>query len=255
VLKRARAGGVGRILVPGLTLASSKAILELTASDPLLFAAVGIHPTDALTWNEQSLSGLEELGQNPKVVAIGEIGLDYYWDTAPHALQRDALKEQLSLAAELGLPVILHMREKGDAPEGDCSRDLLSILSDWVTALKAQSNPLAERPGVLHSFSGSLQTAREAITLNFFIGVSGPITYKNADSRREIIRALPLERLLLETDAPFLAPVPQRGKRNEPAYMRHIADKIAEIHSISPEKVAEFTTRNAARLFRWEVNF
>ena len=187
-----------------------------------------------------------------KVVAIGEIGLDYYWDSAPHDLQKNVLREQLDLAAELGLPVILHMREARDAPHGNCAADLLQILEEWVAGLRSGKSPLAERPGVLHSFSGSLETARAAMQLGFYIGVTGPVTFENARSRQEIVAALPLERLLIETDAPFQAPHPYRGKRNEPAYVRLIADKIALLHSCSLEEVAAVTSENAGRLFAWK---
>jgi TatD DNase family protein len=143
--------------------------------------------------------------------------------------------------------VILHCREQGDAEGGPCAEDLLSILSDWSRERSAMS----WNPGVLHSFSGSLADARSAIEMGFCIGVTGPITYKNADSRRQTVAALPLEHLLIETDAPYLAPQPHRGKRNEPAYVAHIADKIAAILSISLQEVVAVTAQNAARLFSW----
>ena len=162
------------------------------------------------------------------------------------------LKEQLDLAAELSLPVILHMREAKDAPTGGCAEDLLKLLEEWGMKLKSKNNPLAERPGVLHSFSGTLETARVAMDLGFYIGVTGPVTFENARKRQEIIAALPLERLLIETDAPFLAPHPQRGKRNEPAYVRLIADKIALLHSSSAAEVAKATSENALQLFAWK---
>jgi TatD DNase family protein len=127
----------------------------------------------------------------------------------------------------------------------------MRILEEWVQQLRGERSALAERPGVLHSFSGSLSTAEKALNLNFYIGITGPVTYKNAHTKREVVKSIPLERLLIETDAPYLAPVPQRGKRNEPAFVRHIADKIAEIHQINPEQVAAVTTQNAARLFSW----
>jgi TatD DNase family protein len=146
---------------------------------------------------------------------------------------------------------VLHLREAGDAPDGDCASDLLNVLEEWVGRLRMGQNPLAERPGVLHSFSGSHVTAEKAIQLNFYIGVTGPVTYKNAETKRQVLGALPLDRILIETDAPFLAPVPQRGKRNEPAFVRHIADKIAEIQSQNSEEIAAITTANAARLFSW----
>jgi TatD DNase family protein len=254
VLARAWEAGLTRILIPGLDLASSRRAVKLAESHPNLFAAIGVHPNDSLTWNDATLENLRALagaGESSKIVAIGEIGLDYYWGDAPHPHQQVVLKEQLNLAAALNLPVVLHLREAGDAPEGDCARDLLQSLEAWVKRLRVDNNSLAERPGVLHSFSGSRPTAEKALQLNFYIGVTGPVTYKNAEAKREVIKCVPLERLLIETDAPFLAPVPQRGRRNEPAFVRHIADKIAEIHNISPEKVVEITTANAARLFSW----
>ena len=146
------------------------------------------------------------------------------------------------------------MREENDAWFGQASVDLLTILSEWQKALQAQNHPLAERPGVLHSFNGTLETAQEALALNFFIGVTGPVTYKNAEEKRQIIRQLPLERLLIETDSPFLTPVPLRGKRNEPSFVIYIADKIAEIHMTTREQVAQITSANAARLFGWGGN-
>jgi TatD DNase family protein len=257
VLERAARAGVEHILIPGLSVASSRAVVELAISHPMLYAAIGIHPSEALTWTNETTDQLRTLKLNAesavsdsKIVAVGEIGLDYYWDESPHDHQRMLLKEQLGLAAELGLPVILHMREPKDVPTGPCAEDMLSLLEEWVASLRADKSPLAERPGVLHSFSGSLETARAVIALGFFIGVTGPVTYRK--DRQELIAALPLGRLLIETDSPFLAPHPQRGKRNEPAYVRLIADKIGLIHSRSLAEVAAVTSANASRLFSWE---
>ncbi len=176
--------------------------------------------------------------------------MDYYWDKFPHDLQQCVLKKQLDLAADLELPVVLHCREKGDAPDGPCASDLLGILEEWVGRLGRGKSPLAERPGVLHSFSGSHLTAQRAIGLNFYLGVTGPVTYSKL--RQELVASLPLERLLIETDAPFLAPAPQRGKRNEPAFVALIADKIAALHTCNREEAAAVTTANAIRLFGWE---
>ena len=276
VIRRALEAGVERILVPSLELRSSITVIELSNSHPALFAAVGFHPTDLDEWRDNSITELqvllhkatgfkleekdssvakERLPQNDhrKIVAIGEIGLDYYWVKEPEkqARQRQVLMDQLHLAREANLPVVIHMREENDAWFGQASIDLLEILSEWQKALQEQGHPLAERPGVLHSFNGNLETAQTAIAHNFYIGVTGPVTYKNAEEKRQIIRQLPLERLLIETDAPFLAPVPHRGGRNEPAFVRHIADKIAEIHMTTLEQVAEITSGNANRLFGW----
>jgi len=251
VIERALANGLTRILVPGITLKSSRAIVKLTESQPELFAAVGVHPNDSTTWDPQTVPALEELATSLKVAAIGEIGLDYYWEAAPRDHQQKVLQEQLELAARLELPVSLHAREKDDAPDGDCARDLIRILEQWVDRLRVEKNPLAERPGVLHSFSGTRQTAEKALNLNFYIGVTGPLTYKNAESRREVIAAVPLERLLVETDAPYLSPQPKRGERNEPAFVMFIVEKLATLYSLTPDQVAETTTSNAARLFAW----
>ncbi len=257
VLERAIQAGVERILIPGLTLTSSLSAVKLAESHPMLYAAVGIHPTEASNVESQTsdvglspLDDIRKLAQHPKVKAIGEIGLDYYWDTAPHDIQQYVLKEQLDLAAELHLPVVIHFREKGDAADGPCAADLMKILEEWVAGLRSRKSPLAERPGVLHSFSGSRGTAERAIGLNFYIGVTGPLTYRK--ERQELVASLPLERLLIETDAPFLAPHPHRGKRNEPAYVRLIADKIAFVRSDTTEQVATATSENARRLFAWE---
>ncbi len=263
VLQRAWDAGLTRILIPGIDRASSLAAVKLAESHPNLFAAIGVHPTEAQTWETETKdalralarphpsAGKKGLGGERKIVAIGEIGLDYYWDAAPHDVQQKALKEQLNLAAELELPVVIHLRETDDAPDGECASDLLTILEEWVNRLQRSQNPLAERPGVLHSFSGNLATATKALQFNFYIGITGPVTYKNAESKRQLVKALPLDKILIETDAPYLAPVPQRGRRNEPAFVRHIADKIAEIHSKSTEEIAALTTANAARLFAW----
>lgn len=263
VIRRALEAGVGRILIPALELESCKAVIRLADSHPNLFAAVGFHPTELDGWNEESVENLRGMifphpppspsGRGDKIIAIGEIGLDYYWVKEPEkqARQRQVLKEQLRLAREAGLPVVIHMREAEDAWFGQASVDLLEILTEWQGGLAAEGHPLAKKPGVLHSFNGNLETAQKAIAHNFYIGVTGPVTYKNAEEKRQIIRQLPLERLLIETDAPFLTPVPHRGKRNEPAFVTHIADKIAEIHMTTREQVAQITSDNAKYLFGW----
>lgn len=254
VIQRALAAGVERILVPAIELASSRAVIQLANSHPNLFAAVGFHPTDLDDWDDKSRENLRYLAQSAdKVVAIGEIGLDYYWVKEPEkqARQRHILMEQLRLAREAGLPVIIHMREAEDAWFGQASVDLLEILTEWQGGLAAEGHPLAKKPGVLHSFNGSFETAQQAIEHNFYIGITGPVTYKNAEEKRQIIRQLPLERLLIETDAPFLTPVPHRGRRNEPAFVTHIADKIAEIHMTTREQVAQITSDNTNHLFGW----
>ncbi len=275
MLGRAIEAGVTKMLVPGITRETSLAAVQLADAHPEVFAAIGVHPTDALTWTEDTPAYLRNLAKptpsskdfspslaengrlksslhgKSKVVAIGEIGLDYYWDAAPHELQQDILRAQLALAEELDLPVILHLREKDDALNGPCAEDLLSLLGEWVSKLRSRAHPLTSRVGVLHSFSGSAETAQKAIDLGFMLGVTGPVTFKNAHQRREVVASIPLEHLLIETDAPFLAPVPKRGRRNEPAYVAYVAEKVAEIHAKTPAEVAEITSANAARLFSW----
>lgn len=272
VIQRAIEARVTRILIPALDFESSLSAVRLARSHPNLFAAVGFHPTDVDKMDTSAIENLRSLfasqfeysspggrgvrdeeEHNGKIVAIGEIGLDYYWvkELEKQAFQRTALKQQLRLAAQVNKPVIIHMREENDAWFGPASIDLLEILNEWHQELTAQNHPLAEKPGVLHSYNGNLETAQKAIDLNFYIGITGPVTYKNAKEKRNIIKQLPITRLLIETDAPFLTPVPHRGQRNEPAFVKAIADKIAEVHMTTLEKVAEITTKNACHLFGW----
>ncbi len=259
VLRRAKEAGITHILIPALTVTSSRRVVKLAESNPMLYAAVGVHPTETESWDGQTVSALQDLAaESLNVVAVGEIGLDYYWNKSPREEQISILKEQLNLAAELELPVIIHSREEDDAEYGACAEDLIKVLEEWTSSLRRRPATAGsvegsrnEALGVLHSFSGSLETAKGAIELGFYIGVTGPITYKNAEKKRQVIGNLPLERLLIETDAPYLTPEPHRGKQNEPAFVTHIADKIAEIKSRTPQEVAAATTENAARLFSW----
>jgi TatD DNase family protein len=252
VLRRAEEAGVTRILVPGVDLGSSRSALALAESHPRLYAAIGVHPSEVNDYHKSMLKELRSLEGHPRVRAVGEIGLDYYWDTAPHKLQRRVLEDQLALAAELQLPVVIHFREKADTPGGPCSTDLLGTLQEWTASLRRGKNPLADRPGVLHSFSGTLEMAQAAMGLGFFLGVTGPVTYQNAQKRLELVAALPLECILLETDAPYLSPHPRRGKRNEPATICLIADKIACVQGITTGQVARVTSENARQLFDWD---
>ena len=267
VIQRAIQAGVTRILIPALDLESSLSTVRLADSHAILFAAVGFHPTEIEKLDDSSIEKLRSLILPPpkpspsrrgtqgegKIVAIGEIGLDYYWVKEPEkrTLQHQALRQQLKLAGEVNKPVIIHMREENDEWFGQASIDLLQILNEWHQELIRQNHPLAERPGVLHSYNGNLETAQKALALNFYIGVTGPVTYKNAEEKRRIIKQVPITKLLIETDAPFLTPVPHRGQRNEPAFVNVIADKIAEVHMTTLEQVAEITTKNASNLFGW----
>lgn len=256
VIERALRAGVTRILVPALDHESSRSAFRLAEAHPNIYAAVGFHPTDLDKFSEKTLEEVQTLATHAKVVAIGEIGIDYYWvkEREERAFQLEVLRRQLDWATSIHKPVVVHMREEEDAWFGQASVDLLSILSEWHRELRAMKHPLAEKPGVLHSFNGNLETAQKAMAMNFYIGVTGPVTYKNAGEKRNLIQQLPLTKLLIETDAPFLTPVPHRGKRNEPEFVIYIADKIAELHETTREQVAEITGANAARLFGWETD-
>jgi len=234
VIERAAATGVTRMIVPGLDLDNAAAVLALAERFPGVHAAVGVHPNSAAGWCDEWIGRLRELARHPKVVAIGEIGLDYYWDKTPPEVQHKALAQQLELAAELSLPVIIHNREAS---------------ADVIDMLAASSLNGHERPGVLHSFSGDWATAEAALAMGFYLGFTGPLTYKKADDLRAIAARVPLDRILIETDAPYLTPHPYRGKRNEPAYVRFVAERLAEVRGLSLSEVAEITTANALRLF------
>lgn len=243
VISRAGQAGVIKLLNPGITVESSNAALKLADRHPEVYAAVGVHPNDGSSWNKDTISLLRELASHPKVLAIGEIGLDYYRDYTPRQLQRQIFQEQLALAAELNLPVIIHSR--------DAMSDVLEILAGWQKSLQDSGSELAERPGVLHSFSGDEQEAKRTCELNFLIGITGPVTFNNATSLQKLVTSQPLSSILIETDAPFLTPHPFRGKRNEPARVKLVAEKIAQLHQEAYNTVAKITTGNAARLFGW----
>ena len=236
VVERAVAAGVTRMITIGISRETSRRAVALAEQYEAVYAAVGIHPNESAEWDETVKAELRELAAHPKVVAIGEIGLDYYWDRVPRERQQAVFRAQLDLAAELGLPVVIHDRE--------AHADALRVVQGWV----AEAAP-GERRGVFHCFSGDEEMARQALDLGFFIGVDGPVTFKNARRLQALVAALPLERLLVETDAPFLTPHPHRGKRNEPAYVRLVVEKVAALHGVSPAEVARTTTQNAVRLF------
>jgi TatD DNase family protein len=239
VLLRAQQAGLTRIVNPGIDRENCQTILRLCERYSELFCAVGIHPSSAFTWNHQTLGDLRLLSQDPKVVAIGEIGLDFYRDRTPKELQLRIFREQLELAGELGLPVIVHSRQ--------AESEVVDILSEWVSHRMNGSSP----PGVLHSYSGDESIAQRAIAKGFYIGITGPVTFRNAIQLQHLVITLPLTSLLIETDAPFLTPHPHRGKRNEPAYVHLVAEKIAELKNQPLEQVSEITTMNAERLFQW----
>ena len=233
VIARAHEAGVTKIISMGDTMAASAQVVQDAEEYPALYAAVGIHPESACVLTDEMRRQLLTWAQHPKVVAIGEIGLDYYWekDASRRALQRDLLAAQLDLAREAGLPVCIHDREAH---------------GDTLAMLRAEGAGLT---GVLHCYSGSLEMARELWEMGWYIGIDGPLTYKNAAKLPDIVREAPADKLLVETDCPYLAPVPLRGKRNEPACVTHIVAKIAEIRGEAFEEVARYTTENAQRLY------
>jgi TatD DNase family protein len=243
VVERAKTAGLKRILNPGIDLESSRRATQLAEAFDLVHAAVGLHPNDAEKWDNRSLSELRELALNPGVVAIGEIGLDYYHNRATQDLQLKVFREQLDLAAELALPVIVHNR--------DASADTVQVLCAWQDELSRTGSLLADRPGVLHAFSGSLEDAQRVIDHRFMLGVDGPLTYRNADGLRSVIASVPMEYILVETDSPFLTPHPFRGSRNEPKNVKYVVGKLAEINDLPVSTVEEKTTANAGRIFQW----
>jgi TatD DNase family protein len=246
VLARARAAGVAAIVNPGIDLNQCRGALALAAATPGLFVAVGVHPNSAGEWTSDACDELRALAAMPKVVAIGEIGLDYYWDKAPPATQWQVCEQQLDLAATIGLPVIIHNR--------DANTDVAALLRAWVAGRHFAASPLAARPyaGVLHAFGGDLALAEEAYTWNFVLSLGGPVTFTNARALHELAARLDLDRLMLETDAPYLTPHPHRGKRNEPAYVRLVCDRLANLYATTPEDVAARTTALAYRFFQLE---
>ena len=240
VLTRAKEEGVNRILVPGLDLASSRRAVELSQRYPEIYAAVGIHPHNAKDWNHSTKQELRELAQSPKVVAIGEIGLDYYRDLSPREKQRSVFQDQLNLALEIELPVVIHNRNSID--------DLMGCIGPWSARLPTS---LISGSGVLHANSADLENTRKILEAGFFIGIAGPITYQKAEVLRRVTAELPLERLLLETDAPYLTPHPKRGKRNEPSYLQLIAQQCATLFEVSVNTISATTSQNATNLFSW----
>jgi len=243
VIEQAKKRGVSRILVPGIDLQSSRAAVGLAEKHEFIYAAVGVHPNSGTVWNSDSRKLLVELADHPKVVAIGEIGLDFYRDWTPQPLQRKIFREQLEIAAEAGLPVVIHDRDAHDA--------VIPALLEWQAQLEKLGLELAAKPGVLHSYSGNIKQAEGVLNAGYYLGITGPVTFNKALEMQEVVRRIPARQLLIETDAPYLTPHPNRGKRNEPSYVYYVAEKIAELRGISPEEVGKLTSQNAKNLFNW----
>ncbi|MFJ8259904.1 TatD family hydrolase [Peribacillus asahii] len=232
VITRAQDAGVANMIVVGFDRPTITKAMELVETYDFLYAAVGWHPVDAIDMTDADLEWIESLAAHPKVVAIGEMGLDYYWDKSPKEIQMEVFRKQIRLAKRVRLPIIIHNRE--------ATADIITILREEEASLVG---------GIMHCFSGSVETAKECLEMNFYISLGGPVTFKNAKKPKEVAAEVPLDRLLIETDCPYLAPHPFRGKRNEPAYVKLVAEQIASIKQVSVEEVARITTENAKKIF------
>ncbi|PAE22911.1 TatD family hydrolase [Bacillus sp. 7894-2] len=232
VIDRALSEGISNIVVVGFDRPTIEKAMELTEKYDFIYASVGWHPVDAIDMTEEDLVWIEELSSHPKVVALGEMGLDYYWDKSPKDIQKEVFRKQIRLAKKVKLPIVIHNR--------DATADIVEILKE---------EGAGEVGGIMHCFSGSPEIAQECVDMNFYISLGGPVTFKNAKKPKEVADVIPLEKLLIETDCPYLTPHPHRGKRNEPSYVKLVAEQIAEIKGLSTEEIAQATTENAKKLF------
>jgi TatD DNase family protein len=231
LLRSMEEGGVGTIVNVSATYESCENVVKLAEKYPFLYAAVGVHPDEVGALNEVTFARMKELFSNPKVVAVGEIGLDYYWDNESHDLQKEWFVRQLALARELHLPVLIHSR--------DAAADTMEIMKAYGQGLD----------GVIHCFSYSKEMAREYVKMGYYIGVGGVVTFKNAKKMKEVVEEVPLESILLETDCPYLAPEPNRGKRNSSLNLVYVAQKIALIKGVTYEEVVAQTEENARKMY------
>lgn len=231
VLNRMKDAGVELIVDVGSTLKSWDHIINLINEYPFVYGAIGLHPDEVGDFDEEQFARMKVLLEHEKVVAVGEIGLDYYWDKEQHDLQKKWFVKQLELAREKKLPVIIHSRE--------AAADTMEIMQQYGVGLK----------GVIHCYSYSVEMAKEYVKMGYFIGIGGVVTFKNAKKLKEVVKEIPLESLVLETDCPYLAPVPFRGKRNSSEYLNYVVEEIAEIKQISVEEVIQQTEKNARRLY------
>ncbi|HLR08595.1 MAG TPA: TatD family hydrolase [Bacillota bacterium] len=232
VIQRAFDAGVQYMTVVGFDRETIPLAMEIAEQYDTIYAAIGWHPVDAIDMTADDLKWIEELSDHPKVVAIGEMGLDYHWDKSPKAVQKDIFRKQIQLAKRVNMPIIIHNRE--------ATEDIITILQE------EQANDVG---GIMHCYNDSVDYVQACLDMNFYISLGGPVTFKNAPLPKEVASQVPLDRLLVETDAPFLAPHPNRGKRNEPAYVKLVAEKIAELRGMSLEEVSQTTTKNAFSVF------
>ncbi|WP_417898405.1 TatD family hydrolase [Bacillus haimaensis] len=232
VIERARNEKVMNMVVVGFDRKTIKKAMELVEQYDFIYAAVGWHPVDAIDMTEEDLNWIEELASHEKVVAIGEMGLDYHWDKSPKDIQKEVFRKQIRLAKRVKLPIVIHNR--------DATADVVEILKE---------EDAKEVGGIMHCFTGSLEVAQECMEMNFYISFGGPVTFKNAKKPKEVVKEIPLDMLLIETDCPYLTPHPYRGKRNEPSYVRLVAEEIAYLRGMTVEEIGEKTTANAKKLF------
>jgi TatD DNase family protein len=234
VIARAREAGVEKIIAVGGAgdMSSNTEAIALAKTFPDIYATVGMHPHDAKDVGANELKKLKELAADPKVVAVGETGLDYYYDNSPREVQRRVFAEFIHLARETGLPIVVHER--------DAAHDVADLL---------RAEGAGKLRGVIHCFTGNYEAACAYLDLGFYISFTGIITFKNAEALRDVVRKVPLERIFVETDSPYLTPVPYRGRRNEPAYVRYVAETVARLKELSLEEVARVTTQNVQELF------
>ncbi|ANU15756.1 hydrolase TatD [Planococcus maritimus] len=233
VIDRALNSKVEKMVVIGFDRKTIKRAIRLAEQYDFIYAVVGWHPVDAIDCTDEDLEWIEQLAAHEKVVGIGETGLDYHWDKSPRDIQQQVFRKQIQLAKRVDLPIIIHNRE--------ATEDVLTILRE---------EDAQQVGGVMHCFGGSVETAYESIKMNFMISLGGPVTFKNAKKPKEVAAEIPLEHLMIETDAPYLAPHPYRGKRNEPSYVTLVAEEIARLKELPVETVAEATTKNAERFYK-----
>ena len=232
IIKNAGNYGVDKLIIPAASASDFDTIIELTNKHENVYGMLGIHPSEAKEWTDDIITRIKKLAnKNKKIVAIGEIGLDYYWDKSFNDLQKEIFIKQIKLANELRLPIDVHDR--------DAHKDTFDILKEYNRGSIV----------IMHCFSGSVEFAKECIKEGWYLGIGGVVTFKNAIKMKEVARAVPLEQILLETDAPYLTPVPYRGKENQPAYVKFVAEEIARIRNTTFEEIDEITTQNAKRVF------
>lgn len=232
VMTRAKEAGIEKMVVVGFDRKTIERTMDLLEKYDNVYGVIGWHPVDAIDCTDEDLEWIEKLSSHPKIVGIGETGLDYHWDKSPHDVQKEVFKKQIALAKRVQLPIIIHNR--------NATEDCIGIL---------KSEGAHEIGGIMHAFSGDESDADTIIDMNFYVSLGGPVTFKNAQEPKDIAVHVPIDKLLVETDAPYLTPHPYRGKRNEPAYVKLVAEKIAELRGMTYEDLAAQTTKNAETLF------